>query len=1117
MSTADKEYVAFISYRHQPLDMAVARKIHTLIEKYHVPKALRRNGGSRLGVAFRDQEELPVSEDLSFDICNALDHSAFFIVVCTPDTPKSHWVNREIEYFLQHHSHGRVLAILASGSPERSFPHALTHTGGAEDALVEPLAANICAPSREKSLRLLKKESIRLFAAMLGCPYDALVRREQRRRQKRRAAALLAAFVLLAGYAGILLRSNLLIEAKNRELEQLNQSLREQKKSLQLSESMYLTKDAEAAAADDPVKAVEYALNALPKADDDRPYYAPAESALISALGVYGQNTAFVHPRHLDVSLNAPARLLRVTEDGKTVIVLDEYDGISSYDPYTGKLNWQLSLPGARSSAYLLWNGCADIALDEANGLIYALLDYELFAIRLSEGTVAWQTGLKYSFDQFTWSDAGDTIVCLQRKEAGAYSVYRVDLVALDARTGREKQRVSFDRTFAEGNPYRIGRKTDTPRQNTVFSKDGKRLCGTLYEKAEGETILHYYVYDLERNEAAIVYSEPEPSYDETLWMGLSGEGESCLTVVKKNYEKSRWLNVSRIDLISGTLLHEEDAKPEKDPDTNPWEKSYAAMRWREDLLLASAGDQLYLISLADGTVTRQGGMKARVVSLYRIDDAFFGCVLSDGTCEVGWRSGSGGFGSSRMFGASFQLSAPAAAVPGCAGFIRPVTEESSVKGFLLGGYAEGFGYLALLEEADRQRMQIVRLAVIERLVEQKTLQTDVNAVKALDASATDGLPLLLNPDGTILFAWKKEKEESAYSYDYSWQLYDPNADEPLESRVYGKSGFSSAWPTMDGRKLILHSSDGSVTRYDFLSGREEELGPKIEVTLAQVKSFGEDVHYMAYKTKAESARRPDGAVLTAYCDGDSLSLWMDGDLLDTLPLPPELTAWSVIHSLSIDAVLKTGENGLVLLSDYGQRADDYAVKSFVLYDVQQKTWVSVEDAAHGNSKRIIALGAEQACFAVCDQDAAIHLYRLPGSVETLRTGIASESITDCRFLCGDRFLALCSKEGALEIYDTETASRVYAGHFDTGIYSCGRLSASMDRENSRLFVIEHKNHCCICLDTGSWTKLAKIANVYGYDAEQNRLYRVSLGVMRVQPAPSLDELIEMGQQVLAQ
>ena len=88
----ERSYVAFISYRHKPLDKQAAEMIQRRIESYKVPKEFREKvGGERLGMVFRDEDELPASSSLSDSITYALDHSRYLIVICTPDLPQSKW------------------------------------------------------------------------------------------------------------------------------------------------------------------------------------------------------------------------------------------------------------------------------------------------------------------------------------------------------------------------------------------------------------------------------------------------------------------------------------------------------------------------------------------------------------------------------------------------------------------------------------------------------------------------------------------------------------------------------------------------------------------------------------------------------------------------------------------------------------------------------------------------------------------------------------------------------------------------------------------------------------------------------------------------------------------
>ena len=47
------------------------------------------------------------------------------IVVCSPRTPLSLWVNKEVERFRELGRHENILALLIEGNPAESFPKAL--------------------------------------------------------------------------------------------------------------------------------------------------------------------------------------------------------------------------------------------------------------------------------------------------------------------------------------------------------------------------------------------------------------------------------------------------------------------------------------------------------------------------------------------------------------------------------------------------------------------------------------------------------------------------------------------------------------------------------------------------------------------------------------------------------------------------------------------------------------------------------------------------------------------------------------------------------------------------------------------------------------------------------
>lgn len=1111
----NSEYIAFISYRHMKLDMAVAKKIANLIEKYRVPKAIGNTNKRKLGVVFRDQDELPVSSDLSSDICNALDNSEYLIVICTPDTPNSIWVEREIEYYLKSHERSHVLAVLASGDPDKSFPYALTHIGDEQDTIVEPLAANICAETESKSLSLLSKEALRLFAAILGCPYDSLVRREQKRKQRRLAATFLSLFIILIGYVAILFHSNQLIETKNQELAAANYSLNEQKKTLQLTESSYLTAQANAALTNNEyVQAISYSIAALPKEEDNRPYYAPAEAVLMSALNVFDYNGAIGDITETNIELNSPVKTFYPTGSGDDIIVLDQYDALSSFNAYSGELNWRLPLSTVVSSpSFLLSDGEALISLDNTYKTIYALYDKEIFAINVDNGIVTWQTGDNHSYIQFTEDTEHNYLICLERISKGLYDVYGFDIVVLDAQTGYELQRCSFENDFSDGSPYRMSWEAEKEKNNTAFSENNKTFIGVIYATQNNVTQANYYSYDIENNELKIIYSESNNEYNIILWMALQDiNNEQSLTIIKQSNENNRWLKIEIIDLAKSTLLYEADAKPKSDPTSYAPSGKNAVLFWKKDLLLVSAFDQLYLIKLSTGEVLEQTAMYDNVLCLYKIDPSLFGYVLADGTYELGWVSGYG-FTPSSIHGATFNFGDITSAFQGNEGFIKPNIDGDSLRGFTAGDYNDGYGYIAVVDSSNERIIRVKHLAVIDYNPNDYSVKFDDNTDIALTNLVMDGLPLKIYNDGTLLFSSLKRNEGISC---YTWIKYDPITNK-YDTFKYEGEYFDSAWLIPKANKLVFLKYDGSIWCYNCDNTEIEKWGESKNIVIARGTLNEDEYQFWATVTKAKSVWNDDKEeLITVQCDGESIYVWIDDKLHRQIDIPGEIV-WNVKNNVVLDEIFELGENGYILLSDYSGNSSNH-ITNYALYNISNNTWSRIEDYAHGDCNRKFIMAAKNDTFAVYDQDMSLRIYSITDGniIMTLRTSIAFDSVADVRYIIDDKYLALCSKDGMLEIFCTNDGSCVFSGMIGGNYNYCSRITAQQDNEEKRIYIFEHSNHIGLCFDAISWTKLGTIKNVYGFDAKTNRLcYNTYKTGIYLRYIPTIEEMVKIGQDLL--
>ena len=220
----ESKYWAFISYSHA--DKAWGDWLHRALETYRVPKRLVGTSGrdgeipARLFPIFRDREELPVSASLPENISFALEQSRYLIVICSPRSAASRWVNEEIMTFKRLGREDHVLALIVNGEPNASedggkpgflpsdecFPPALRYRLGGNDELsserTEPIAADARPDKDGKSNAKLK-----LLAGLLQVDYDQLKQREHERRVRRLRVIIGATLVLVGSLSGLTIYS----------------------------------------------------------------------------------------------------------------------------------------------------------------------------------------------------------------------------------------------------------------------------------------------------------------------------------------------------------------------------------------------------------------------------------------------------------------------------------------------------------------------------------------------------------------------------------------------------------------------------------------------------------------------------------------------------------------------------------------------------------------------------------------------------------------------------------------------------------------------------------------------------------------------------------------------
>ena len=205
------KYRAFISYSHT--DTSWAKWLHGKLEGFPIDKDLvgreTATGAipKTLRPIFRDRDDFTAGDTLSEQTLEALDASQALVVICSPASAKSHYVNEELRLFKSRHPDRQVIPLIVGGTPDdpqdECFSPALKFKVSPEGEITtipdEPLAADVRDEGDGRHLALAK-----VVAGLLDVSSDEVFRRaerERRRRQQRWIVGLSTVVLLLAGLA----------------------------------------------------------------------------------------------------------------------------------------------------------------------------------------------------------------------------------------------------------------------------------------------------------------------------------------------------------------------------------------------------------------------------------------------------------------------------------------------------------------------------------------------------------------------------------------------------------------------------------------------------------------------------------------------------------------------------------------------------------------------------------------------------------------------------------------------------------------------------------------------------------------------------------------------------
>jgi len=1122
----ERKYVAFISYRHAKLDSAVAKQLHTLIEQYRIPRSMR-SGKKRFGTVFRDQEELPVSSNLSDDICRALDNAQYLIVVCSTNTAQSPWVTREIEYFLSHHDRQQVFTVLASGEPVDVFPKQLTQVVNADGSItdVEPLAVDVRADTLQGMVKKMRREIYRLYAAFLGCPYDALVHREQRRQRRRLAAVMSAVFAVVLSFMGLMLAKNYEIDQKNQALEGMNQELEdinsqleekndalaEQKAQVQLRESELLAEEAlELLEQGNTLAAVRSAVQALPKPGDDRPYYAMAEKVLIEAMDVFAPDPLAYSVTETVLSQRTPVKDFSVSEDGSRLTTIDEYNVVNCYDTVTAEKLWTYQISTAVYGTNMKLH-----AYPQANAVI-ACGGTKIAAFSYETGIPLWIHDAKNSMVAY---------VCLQNNTLAYlgtdYETYDTEnsqdksifqYVFLNMETCEVKNIVQVAEgpwlSSDESLPHVVfPDQASYTGRNGAFSHDGSLFAGSYFMETSNNTYnLCYFAIDVASGEIVIRHEENVGQYYSShaaVRMGFTND-DSGLLVIRRHPESRRAGMVDLWDIHSNKLLWQTELPEEEGAYFSGDENVIGLLN--DARLYLSCGNYLYVVELSSGQVPNKLSFDTAVSEMSWVN-GFMGIVLADGRYTVGWRNSSGVFFSDIIHDDYINLGENTGAKLWNNGLAELKVDGTQVQGLDLEDYQKERGFVALIPAGNANSVKIKRYSYMGKTIDPQTV-IELSEEDYLSSGDTRKI----NED---VFLFGPVSDWSAAETGYKIEIINAETGEASQLLFDEYVQLDDIMLLSDGSGYLSNVQNwhDDLLLVDMKTGKQTAVfeNPALEFVLAENVILTES-EYMH-----DSVRLADtNQILSVRLGHGELTWWLDGKEEKTVTIPEDITAELFFDYYAYRMVIPL-ENGTVLLKDYDQSSDEI-LEELVLYDIEKDSWHRLPDAnmmvANQRTNHVGLLTQEEE-FILYDYVQGQQLHRF-------YTQLPQNSVNDVILFLNETYLAVRTKDDQFLVYEVATGEIVYSDQF--GGYS-DSFQLFLDTKQERLYVTDEKGP-----DSGgfyihipSWTKLADIPGLMYYDAQRNEVFCfVDNGLeggdkIVCYAMPSTEELVEMGQRYIGE
>ena len=903
-------------------------------------------------------------------------------------------------------------------------------------------------------------------------------------------AAISAALLLAMSFIGMLVNRNLEIEAQTR--------------NVQLRESELLAAEAEEALLiGDTLRAVECAVSALPKeGDEDRPYYAPAESALMEATDILGGSKPPVLLKALTLEQMTPITHFTLSADGALAVTIDDYGVIHCCDTVSGTECWSDVVTGPDSFVRE-----ASVVVSNDNHFLFCSYNGLMECRELRTGKVLWSSQSKYDYNSYIYDYQQNRMALIHNYSNAQLHANLLEMTLLNGASGEILSRITLDQTDYNIT-YSLSSFFSTQHpEKGVFSDDGRYFAYAIPQRDSGteNTVLSCFVVDLVDTQVILEYHQDMPDDQTYLVSAIDMRGDHLFLALESS-NNAIAATIMKLNWRSGELLWSTTTPAELEQYTALTRQTASILFW-DTVALLGRYERLYSIDLSTGEMLSSIQLSNALNYMYTVSSHYFGFSLSDGTYAIGWHTPNSGFTLSTdpLMQVSADIGPHTLMKPYQGGIVQLYTDGDYIE--LSVSNVEREGFLAYVCSSTPNHLTIKRPITVLKPVEQDaiTLPVEQDTIHCWDAD-----PIFCTNNTLILGSFSVDLEDDSRKNFYA----------AVNRETHQVTKIFEVEDSYSQKLYFLPDGSGYLLSDEGCTWLKKEESSVLIAENTDPSCPGNDF-YVNNLIATDTVRLADGNLLTAHCDSDSLILMINGEKKEDIPLPLE-HCYSFAPDLLRYRKVFPGKNQNVLTICHTYEGP-FPSEYFALYN-PDIGWLSLNEEFTLTNTDALAFSSGENQLALADDSNQVRLFDLTSGTQTavFPLQLPSSSVLFMDYIMTDAYLLVKTKDAHSLIYDPTSGDIIF--HDKLGSTFSGILRTYIDAENQRLYLIDSEHSAdpnCLCIDLRSWTTLGTSTKVLCFDEITGELIHFdyhhdtqdSLSCLRV---PSTQELVLLGQQMLA-